>query len=190
MECIGCTACIDACDDVMTRLSRPRGLIRYDSQSAFSGGRTRWLRGRTLLYFGLLVVGAGAATWALSSVKAANFGVTRMAGAPYIVDETSVRNQFLVRIVNKRNEPAQFVLQVGGAPADMRRTGFDGTVAIEALGELVQPLVIQQPRGSYVGPYHFQVRIADAAGTFRLARDVEFIGPDARLLREEEALRK
>ena len=32
------TACIDACDDVMTRLHRPRGLIRYDSQKALSGG--------------------------------------------------------------------------------------------------------------------------------------------------------
>ena len=28
MECIGCTACIDVCDDVMTRLRRPRGVQR------------------------------------------------------------------------------------------------------------------------------------------------------------------
>src|SRR5581483_210321 len=28
MECVNCTACIDACDEVMTKLGRPRGLIR------------------------------------------------------------------------------------------------------------------------------------------------------------------
>lgn len=31
LECIACSACIDACDDVMTRLKKPKGLIRYDS---------------------------------------------------------------------------------------------------------------------------------------------------------------
>jgi polyferredoxin len=31
IECIGCAACIDACDEVMVRLHRPKGLIRYDS---------------------------------------------------------------------------------------------------------------------------------------------------------------
>src|SRR4051812_13956789 len=137
MECIGCTACIDACDDVMTRLARPRGLIRYDSQKAFTGGRTRWVRPRTILYFLLLLIGTGVATWALSTVKPANFGVTRMTGAPYIVDDAVVRNQFLVRIVNKRSEPARFVLNVDRGPADLRRTGFDTAVEIAPLGELV-----------------------------------------------------
>ena len=28
LECVACTACIDACDDVMTRIDRPRGLLR------------------------------------------------------------------------------------------------------------------------------------------------------------------
>lgn len=31
MECIACTACIDACDEVMTKVKKPTGLIRYDS---------------------------------------------------------------------------------------------------------------------------------------------------------------
>ena len=190
MECIGCTACIDACDDVMTRLGRPSGLIRYDSQSAFGGGRTRWLRARTILYFVLLLVGAGVATWALSTVKPASFGVTRMTGAPYIVDDAAVRNQFMVRIVNKRSEPARFVLHLDRVPAGLRQTGFDSTVEVEPLGELVQPLVLQQPRAGYTGPFHFQVRVEDAGGTFRLAREVEFLGPEARLLREGEAARK
>ncbi len=190
MECIGCTACIDACDDVMTRLGRPHGLIRYDSQKAFNGGRTRWLRPRTLLYLALLLVGAGVATWALSTVKPANFGVTRIMGAPYIVDDTTVRNQFMVRIVNKRSHPVRFVVHVDRAPANVRRTGFDAVVEVESLGELVQPLVIQQLRASYTGPFHFQVRVESADGTFWLVREAEFLGPEARLLREEEALRK
>jgi cytochrome c oxidase accessory protein FixG len=181
MECIGCTACIDACDNVMDRLHRPRGLIRYDSQQAFTGGRTRWMRPRTLLYFALLLVGASVATWALSTVKPANFGVTRMTGAPYIVDETSVRNQFMVRVVNKRNSPATFRLTLDSLPSGTRQVGFAEPLVVPALGEAVQPLILQQTRGAYTGPYHFKMKVSDAAGTFTLGREVEFLGPEARL---------
>jgi polyferredoxin len=190
MECIGCTACIDACDDVMTRLNRPRGLIRYDSQAAFAGERTRWLRPRTILYGVLLLIGATVAMWGLSTVKPASFGVTRMTGSPYIVDDATVRNQFLVRIVNKRNEPARFTVSVEHVPQGIRRIGFDGVVEIGALGELVRPLVLQQPRGTYTGPFRFEIRVEDEAETFHLERDVDFLGPEARLLREEEAQKK
>lgn len=186
MECIGCTACIDACDSVMDRLHRPRGLIRYDSQQAFTGGRTRWVRPRTLLYFGLLAIGASVAAWALSTIKPANFGVTRITGAPYIVDETTVRNQFLVRIVNKRNAPAAFRLVVDGLATGTRQVGFAELIVVPALGESVQPLILQQNREAYQGSYHFQVKVGDAAGSFTLAREVEFLGPEARLLHETE----
>ena len=182
MECIGCTACIDACDEVMTRLKRPRGLIRYDSQSRFGGGITRWVRPRTILYLVLLTIGASVATWALSTVHSASFGVTRMTGAPYIVDATTVRNQFLVRIVNKRSEPARFALDVAGTPEGARRIGFEGPVEVGPLGELVQPLIIQQPREGYTGPFHFEVKVADEARSFELKREVDFLGPEARLL--------
>ena len=186
LECVGCTACIDACDSVMDRLGRPRGLVRYDSQNGFAGRPTRWFRPRTILYFVLLLAGASVATWALSTLKPASFGVTRMMGAPYIVDSTTVRNQFMVRVVNKRNVPQGFIVRVDGAPADATRTGFAGTVEIGPLGEVVQPLILQKPRASYDGPFHFFVQVEDAAGTFKVRREVEFLGPEARLLREEE----
>lgn len=187
MECIGCTACIDACDEVMTRVHRPRGLIRYDSQKAFGGQRTRWLRPRTVLYGVLLMVGASVATWALSTVRPANLGVTRITGAPYVVSPDFVRNQFFVRIVNKRNAPARFVVRLPDAPADLVQHGFNAAVEIPALGEIAQPLVLQQSRASYTGPFHLVVRVQDEAGTFFLERKAEFLGPEARLLREEEA---
>lgn len=39
-ECIGSTACVDACDDIMTKVERPKGLIRYDSFNGFPGKKT------------------------------------------------------------------------------------------------------------------------------------------------------
>ncbi len=186
IECIGCAACIDACDEVMDRLHRPKGLIRYDSQNGFSGRATRWLRQRTAVYSILLLAGVGVASWAVSTVRPANFGLTRMIGAPYIVDKDTVRNQFLARIVNKRAEAARFVVRVDGGPANLRQLGFDRVVEVPALAEVVEPLILQQPRREYRGPFVVQVGVRDEAGKFHLQRQVEFLGPDARLLREEE----
>ncbi len=186
LECVGCTACIDACDDVMTRLNRPRGLIRYASQNSLQGKPTRWIRPRTMLYALLLLIGAGVATWALSTIKPANLGVTRMVGAPYIIDRKFVRNQFLVRLVNKRNTPARFALAVKDAPEHLRQSGFDSAIEVPALGEVAAPLILQQPRHDYNGPFEFEVRVQDERGTFHLERKAEFLGPEARLLREEE----
>src|SRR5690606_35810607 len=50
LECIACAACIDACDDVMEKMQYPRGLIRYTTQAAMEGDKTRVLRPRTLIY--------------------------------------------------------------------------------------------------------------------------------------------
>jgi hypothetical protein len=84
----------------------------------------------------------------------------------------------------------QFVLRLEGAPAGLRQSGLLGPVDVPALGEVVQPLVLQQPRPDYHGPFDFSVRIQDLAGSFHLNRQIEFLGPDVKLLREEEEERR
>jgi cytochrome c oxidase accessory protein FixG len=182
MECIGCTACIDACDEVMARVHRPRGLIRYDSQVGFSGGRTRWLRPRIALYGVLLLAGISVATWALTSVHPANLGITRIPGAPYIHDGGAVRNQYLVRIVNKHAAPATFTVQLAEAPAGISITGFEAPVTVGPLGEEVRPLVLVQKDGDFHGPFTFAVVLRETNAGYTLRREVQFLGPEAALL--------
>jgi cytochrome c oxidase accessory protein FixG len=50
MECIHCTACIDACDSVMIKLDRPINLIGFRSENELAGGKHRIFRLRTVLY--------------------------------------------------------------------------------------------------------------------------------------------
>jgi polyferredoxin len=186
MECIGCAACIDACDEIMDRVKRPRGLIRYDSLVGLTGGRTRWVRPRTVLYGILLLAGAAVATFAFSTVKPAAFSVVRMTGAAYFVDAGSVRNQLLVRLLNKRAGQASFVVSADGLPAAVTVTGCGAPVTLASMAEQVVPLVLRVDRKHYAGPFNFTVRVRDAAGAFELAREVRFLGPDPKLLEEED----
>ncbi len=176
IECIGCAACIDACDDVMTKINRPTGLIRYDSLAGFRGEKTRWLRPRIFLYAGLLLVGAVVATLALSTIRPANVQITRLGGTPYFVDEHTVRNQFLVRLVNKQDQPQRFVLTL--ADPAITVTGWSAPVEIPALAEEVRPLILQIPLERFTGTTHVSVRISDEKDSFSLTRSVEFVGPD------------
>lgn len=186
LECIGCTACIDACDEVMDRVHKPRGLIRYDSQIGFNGGKTRWLRPRIALYGLLLVAGISVATWALTTFHPANLGVTRIPGAPYISDHGAIRNQFLIRIVNKHSAPATFTVGLDKLPPGVSPTGFEGPVTVAALGEEVRPLVLVQRNHDYQGTFTFEVVLRETKASYALHREAQFLGPEAALVREAE----
>src|SRR5690606_31186721 len=125
------------------------------------------------------------AIWAFSGVQPANFGITRMQGAAYFVDANSVRNQFLVRLINKRHEPVRLVVTAADLPPGAVQVGFMAPVELPAMGEVVSPLVIQVSRDIYSGPFHFRVGVSDEAKTYQLGRQVEFIGPEPELLREQ-----
>ena len=56
MECIGCTACIDACDEVMEKIEKPRGLIRYATGNSLKGIKSKILGPRAVIYSVMLVV--------------------------------------------------------------------------------------------------------------------------------------
>ncbi len=49
-ECIACAACVAACNGVMDRIGKPRGLVRYSSLRQDEEGRFRLLRPRALAY--------------------------------------------------------------------------------------------------------------------------------------------
>ncbi len=68
MECIGCAACIDACDSIMDKMGGydRGGLVRYASERELAGGLTRVLRPRLIGYFLLLVSTIALFSWGAS----------------------------------------------------------------------------------------------------------------------------
>ena len=176
MECIGCTACIDACDSVMDKLHRPRGLVRYDSRHGFEGKKTRWLRPRTLLYTALALFGAAALTAATSTLKSASVGLTRVTGIPYTIEGGVIRNQFLVRLLNKRNAPVTFQIEIAGGPPSLHWTGAEGGVPVAALGQEMRTLVLTLPRTDLKGEPPIRFRITSSDGTV-IEKPATFLGP-------------
>lgn len=181
LECIGCSACVDACDEVMEKIGRRPGLVRYDSLSGFEGGRTRFLRGRTIVYGVFALLGLVAFAFAAFSIKPMNVTVTRMKGTTYFVADGMIRNQFQVRIINKRDAAARFSIGLAGSPHI--RLNLEGAgIEVPALGESIQLAVLSIPQSDFRDRLALKLVVAEdrPRGT-AIECSIEFIGPDTRL---------
>ncbi|TDU71147.1 cytochrome c oxidase accessory protein FixG [Prosthecobacter fusiformis] len=183
LDCIGCAACVDACDDIMLKLKRPTGLVRYDSHVGLHGGRTRFIRPRIILYTGLLLLGIGAFAFSALQLSPVRASVVRMVGAPFYVADGTLRNQFLVRVINKRNSPSTYRLELtGDFPAQLSISGLNETLNLDPLGEEQKTLVLSLPEAAFNQPFKLQVKVIDAVrGDAVTTRVMEFLGPDTRL---------
>ena len=151
IECIGCANCIDACNTIMTRLDRPRGLIRYDSLNGLSGKPRRILRPRIFLYSVLLIAGAGAFTYSASRIENANMNIVRMTGPPYYIGQTTLRNQYMVRVVNKTNGPQSYHLSVDAGNTGLTVSGTETSLEVPPMGEKLRPIVVTVEKANYNG---------------------------------------
>jgi len=183
LECIGCSACVDACDEIMLKVKRPPGLIRYDSHTGFQGGKTRFVRPRTVFYFVILCAGITAFALAFNSIDPVRASAVRMPGAPYYIVDGVVRNQFLVRVINKRNETARFRFAVeGNLPTALAISGMDEELELGPMGEDQKALVLSIPAEAYQNKITLKVRVTDLeTGASSLTRQMELLGPDPRL---------
>jgi cytochrome c oxidase accessory protein FixG len=184
MECIGCANCVDACDEIMDKVKRPRGLVRYDSFNGLSGGKTKIIRPRIVLYTVLLLIGFTVMIFSFSRLKPVLASAFRMQGAPYFVDDQSIRNQYLVRIVNKRSQPMRFTVVSGSEVAGLNFSGFQVPVEVSPNSEAVRPLIATISRSEYTGPFQIVLQVIGESGEVSIERPVEFLGPDPKLLRD------
>jgi cytochrome c oxidase accessory protein FixG len=102
MECIHCTQCADACDEIMAKVGRPPGLIRYASQDAIAGKPPRILRTRTVLYPIAFTLFFGAFVVALATRAPAEVQLFGAIGAPFTREaDGQVVNQVRLKIANR-----------------------------------------------------------------------------------------
>jgi cytochrome c oxidase accessory protein FixG len=158
MECIHCTQCIDACDAVMDKIGRPRGLIRYTSRDELAGASRRFLRPRVVFYPVLLLAVFGALGVALARRAPVDVTVLRGIGSPYtLLPSGDVSNQIRVKIANRTDEERRYLIELVDAPR-LRLIAPDN------------PLVVG-PRHSATAVVFVTAPVAEIAGG---ERDVRF----------------
>jgi len=168
----------------MDKVDRPRGLVRYDSMNALAGKARRFLRPRIFAYSVLGLIGLGVlGLTAFKRAKPYTTTISRMAGASFFADDAMVRNIYQLRLLNKRNQPATFTIELGPeTPQGFLLSSAGQEFQIEALGEQTRPCVIFSSRDSYPGPTDLKLLITGNPGDVKLEQKIRFLGPDPELL--------
>jgi cytochrome c oxidase accessory protein FixG len=119
MECINCALCIDACNSVMDKVGRPRGLIGYDTLAGVEKGaaRPRLLRARTVLYAALIALVGAVMLAALLTRAELEVSVERDRNPLFVrLSDGSIRNAYTFKILNKHHDSRRYTLAVEGLP--------------------------------------------------------------------------
>ena len=181
MECIACTQCIDACDDIMDKMDFEPGLIRYSSEREDEGEDRRLVRPRTVIYSILLTVLAGVFLTALTTRGSFDVNVGRAAGdQPFMVlPNDHVANRVRVRVRNQTPKAASYEIKVDQpATASVRVVGVSPiTVQPEEMTR-TEAWVVVPPETIQNGTQQATIRIVFSDGTEHTAQ-FPLLGPSS-----------
>jgi cytochrome c oxidase accessory protein FixG len=163
LECIHCAQCIDACDEVMKRIDKPTGLIRYSSQNQMEGTANTSFRYRLILYPALLVVLVSTLALLLARREQVLIEQERTVGSNFtLLDDGSVETPIRLLIENRTDFARTFTvhgLNDVAIPGELPRVEVAPASAVSIL------FVVRTTAASFGrGSRHGSVLIRDDGG--------------------------
>jgi cytochrome c oxidase accessory protein FixG len=177
IECVGCAQCIDACNDVMAKIGRPLGLIRYESQNAMAGQKHRVVRPRLFVYLTVVTALVSALFFLIITKSPFDMAVNRNVGRPFFfTDKNLVANEFLVELTNRSDQPLDFQLSIVGDP-DITIRPLGDALRLVPGQMLTEPAEIDAPPAKFqMGTLALKVR-ATASNGATLQQKCDMLGP-------------
>ncbi len=174
LECVNCTACIDACDEVMVKVGLPKGLIRYATEDEIEQEKPFKFTNRMKAYSAVLLLMIGFLGFLLSNRGAMEAKFIKPAGTSYFVREGQITNIYNYTFLNKSNkdqlvtvkviEPEHGVVSLSGGKTVMLKRDqiTKGTVNISFPEQEIQ-LTKQKVK---IGVYDQSGKLLDSFDTF------------------------
>ena len=191
LECITCALCIDACDDIMAKVGKPRGLIDYMALTDEANERAGqpkvsvWkhiFRLRTMVYT-VLWAGIGVGLTVLLFVRSdIDMTVAPVRNPQFVMlSDGSIRNTYDVRIRNMSHDDSSFAISlVSDQPFEVALEGQPGnSVRVPLNSTLLQRVYVTAPTGSVAAQSDrtdFRLWVEDLSTTHRAHRDTTFFG--------------
>ena len=177
IECVACAQCIDACDAVMDKINRARGLIRYGSQSALAGEESRIVRPRVIIY-GLLVTAIiSLLSVLLLSKSPADVTLLRNLGRPFVITASGdVENTMRLKLTNRSTELLHLTFSISGR-GDVRIIPSKPLITLAPLESWTEPVQILAPQSAFtLGTLDITLRVS-GDNNLALDRPCRLLGP-------------
>lgn len=136
LECVNCTACIDACDHMMESVHLPKGLIRYDSENGIKNKIKLAFTTRMKAYTAVLLILVGIEVTLLVTRSDYDANVLRAKGMLYQEQPNNqISNLFTVKLVNKTRKDLPVELKVENYNATVDIVGKEIVLKAEGVTE-------------------------------------------------------
>lgn len=112
LECVNCTACIDACDEVMVKVGLPKGLIRYATEDEIEKEVPFKFTGRMKAYSVVLLLMLGFLGFLLSNRGTMEAKFIKPAGSTYFVRDGQITNTYNYTFLNKSNKDQLVTIKI------------------------------------------------------------------------------
>jgi cytochrome c oxidase accessory protein FixG len=130
LECVNCTACIDACDHIMDKVGLPRGLITYASEKGIAERKKLSFSPRIMGYSAVLVLLLGILSFALISRNDTESTILRTPGVMYQENpDGTVSNLYNFKVNNKTHQDLPIQFKVKDLNARIKIIGLDTVIS-------------------------------------------------------------
>ena len=124
MECINCTSCIDACEEVMIKVNRPTGLIRYASENSIKNGIQKLITNRVKGYSLVLVVLLSVLITLVATRPDYEGTIMRFPGLTYQArPDGKISNLYSITLINKTFQPQSIHLSTEAEEMEVEIVG-------------------------------------------------------------------
>lgn len=145
MECVGCTACIDACDEVMIKINRPVGLIRYASEKEIREKKPFVFTSRIKAYSGILLFLIAIMVTLVATARPISGNISRVKGQLYQeLPDNKISNLFEAKILNKKPKDYKVELKLMDIPGSIRMIDQKPVLKKQALTDLTFFVILDQ----------------------------------------------
>lgn len=121
MECVNCTACIDACDRIMDKIKKPRGLIKYASQNSLEGKQKSLITPRVIFYSIFLFLLVTLTSYLMFSKSDLDVLIMRSQGQLFQEQPNGkISNLYTLKIQNKLNQSRILNFEIEGKNAEIQ----------------------------------------------------------------------
>jgi polyferredoxin len=180
--CITCGMCIDACDQVMEKVGRPKGLIRYMSAKEMAGQvlPPLWKRPRVLVYSSILILAFSGIIYGLTHIPPVELSIVHERQPLFVqMKDGSIQNKYTIKAVNKTSEDIFIRLTVDGIP-DLVVSAGDGEELVLKSGKMIPFHVFIRAMPEHLKnkktPIDFVIA-GTAPSNLRLEYESVFVGP-------------
>lgn len=112
MECVNCTACIDACDEVMVKVGLPTGLIRYASEREIEEQAKFKFTTRMKAYTVVLAILTGFLGFLLYNRGEMEAKFLKQPGSSFFIRDGKITNTYNYTFLNKSNETKTVIIKI------------------------------------------------------------------------------